>query len=260
MAMMHEEDFHIPKRGLLGDNVARSVRAFKNPSLVDAVVGVIVTLLAILGLAGAAPRTMAALAFIGVGIAFVADAAGISRRSQGLVPSQSPRTEITASVLAELMTGATGLVLGILALVGFGSYATLALASILFGVALLFGTGAAVQVDTVAAHLEPSQTRRVIHEAVVGASGARLLLAVGTVILGLLALFGVESRTLLLTAGLSLGVGLLLGAVSLGDRMPSSASFSAPGARTFSNFQSPVVEVPPRAPRGFRSTRQGLGD
>ena len=101
-----------------------------------------------------------------------------------------------------------------------------------------------------------SQTRRVIHEAVVGASGARILLAVGSVVLGLLALAGVESVTLLLTAGLSLGVGVLLGAVSLGDRMRSTSSASG---SSISTSQYPAAADQPRVPRGLRSTQIGLG-
>jgi hypothetical protein len=255
----HSEDIQIPKTHLFGDKFTRSAEAFKNPSVFDAAAGAIVTVLAIIGLSGAAPRTMAALSFIGVGIAFVVEAAGTARRSQAMAASESGvRSEITVSVLTQVFTGVAGFVLGLLTLIGVGSLVTLSFASVAFGVALLFGTGAAVQVDTVAANLDPSQTRRVIHEAVVGASGARVLLAVGSVVLGLLALAGVESVTLLLTAGLSLGVGVLLGAVSLGDRMRSTSS-TASQSGGVSTSQFPAAEDPPRVPRSLKSTFLGLG-
>jgi hypothetical protein len=259
MATTHTGDFNIPKMSLFGDRLVHSAKALQNPSVFDAAAGTIVTVLAIVGLSGAAPRTMAALSFIGVGIAFVVEAAGTARRSQAMAPSASPvRAEITASVLTQVFTGVAGFVLGLLALLGVGSFVMLAFASVAFGIALLFGTGAAVQVDTVAANLDPSQTRRVIHEAVVGASGARILLAVESGVLGLLALAGVESVTLLLTAGLSLGVGVLLGAVSLGDRLRSSSSTTLSGGNV-STFQSPGEEVPRPSPRGLKATQMGLG-
>jgi hypothetical protein len=44
------------------------------------------------------------------------------------------------------------------------------------------------------------------------------------VVLGVLALAGVERVTLTLTAALGLGVALLLGSVSLGDRLATSHS------------------------------------
>jgi len=143
-------------------------------------------------------------------------------------------------------------------LVGVAPSVVLPIASLSFGVALLFGTGAAMQVDTVAAYLEPSQTRRVIHEAVVGASGARLLLAVGSVVLGLLALAGVAGSILVLTVALSLGVALLLGTVSLGDRMRTR---ELPAAFGDDVITSPYAaeEPPVRARRGRGSTLLGLG-
>jgi hypothetical protein len=226
MAMSHEP-FQIPKIEFLGGALNRSLGAFKNPSVFDAAAGAVVAPIAIAGLCGFAPRTMASLALLGVGLAFVIEAAGIAARSQTLLgPESRIRSEVSGSVLTESLAGAVGFAFSFLALLGIAPYVMLALASVSFGVALLFGTGAAVQVDTVAAHLEPSPTRRVIHEAVVGASGARLLLAAGSAILGLLALMGVESPTLVLTAALGLGISLLLGAASLGDRMPSSRSSS----------------------------------
>lgn len=219
------DDIQIPKTSFFGGKAIQSVGAFRNPSVFDAAAGALVTVVAVIGFAGGAPRTMAALAFVGVGFAFAVEAAGIARRSQKLAASQNPlRAQIMASALTELFMGAVGAILGLLALIGIVPFVLLSIASIAFAVALLFGSGAAVQVDTVAAHLDPSQTRRVIHEAVVGASGARLLLAFGVFVLGVLALAGVERLTLLLTVALSLAVALLLGSVSLGDRLSTRPS------------------------------------
>ena len=225
MPTTYSDDIQIPKTSLFGGKALQSVAAFRNPSVFDAAAGALVALVAIIGLAGEAPRTMAALAFLGVGIAFSVEAAGIARRSQKLAdPRNSLGAQITASAMAELFAGATGAILGLLALIGIEPTLLLSIASISFAVALLFGTGAAVQVDTIAAHVEPSQTRRVIHEAVVGASGARLLIAFGVLVLGVLSLAGVERLTLLLTVALSLAVALFLGSVSLGDRLSTRPS------------------------------------
>ena len=226
--MPQHEDFRIPKTEFMGAKLVRSLRGVENPSVFDAGAGGVVSVLAIIGLSGAAPRAMAALAFVGVGIAFAVEAAGIAKRSRRLLTSHSPiRGELDASVLGESAAGVAGFVFAMLALFGVAPFVMLPIASVSFGVALSFGTGAALQVDTIATHLEPSTTRRVIHEAVVGASGARLLIAATSIVLGLLALAGVERATLVLTAGLVLGVALLLGAASLGDRMHSSRKTSA---------------------------------
>jgi hypothetical protein len=222
-ATTNPDAIHIPKAGLFGLNLGRSADVLRNPSVFDAGAGAVVTLLAILGLSGVEPRAMAALSLMVVGIAFVVEAMGVTQRSQKLLSENRIRAQITASALAELMASSLGFVLAVLALFGVAPFVLLALASISFGVALVFGTGAAVQMDTVAAHLEPSPTRRTIHEAVVGASGARFLVALASIVLGVLALAGVERSTLLMTSALGLGVALFLGAVSLGDRMITSS-------------------------------------
>lgn len=225
MSTTYPGGIQIPKTGFFGGKPIRTAFPLQNPSVFDAAAGALVAVVAIIGFAGGAPRTMAALSFVAVGVAFVVEAMGIARRSHKLAdPSNPVRQQIMASAFAEVFTGAAGTMLGVVALIGIEPLVLLPIASISFAVALLFGTGAAVQLDTIAAHLEPSQTRRVIHEAVVGASGARLLIAFGVLVLGVLALAGVERVTLLLTVALSLGVALLLGSVSFGDRMSTRPS------------------------------------
>jgi hypothetical protein len=222
MSTTYPDDVQIPKTSFFGAKAIRSAIPLRNPSIFDAVAGALVAVVAMIGFAGEAPRTMVGLSFVGAGTAFAVEALGTARRSNKLAAPNDPvREQIVASAFAELFTGTAGAILGLLALIGIEPLVLLPIASISFAIALLFGTGAAVQLDTIAAHLEPSQTRRVIHEAVVGASGARLLVAFGVLVLGVLALAGVERVTLLLTVAMSLAVALLLGSVSFGDRMSS---------------------------------------
>ena len=122
-------------------------------------------------------------------------------------------------MIAQIVGGLVGFLLGILALIGIEPLAFPAIASIVFGASLLLGTGAEIEMNSFTTSLEPSETRRVIHEAVVAAGGARLLIAVASVTLGILAFVGIAPLTLLLTASLLLGVALLLGSVSVGDGM-----------------------------------------
>lgn len=222
MSTTYPDDVQIPKTSLFGFKAIRSAIPLRNPSVFDAVAGTLVAAVAMIGFAGEAPRSMVGLSFVGAGIAFAVEALGIARRSHELAAPNNPvREQIMASSFAELFTGTAGAILALLALIGIEPLVLLPIASVSFAIALLFGTGAAVQLDTIAAHLEPSQTRRVIHEAVVGASGARLLVAFGVLVLGVLSLAGIERVTLLLTVAMSLAVALLLGSVSFGDRMSS---------------------------------------
>lgn len=215
----------IPKTGIFGGlrgaSFVRSAQAFQEPSVFDAAAGAFVALLAILGLAGAAPRSMAALAFMVIGAALIVEGAGVTERYRKMALSHNERQspEISTAALIEIAGGAVSFCLGAVALLGFAPFTLMSLASIVLGGSLLLGTGAAIEIDSVRNYFEPTETRRVIHQAVVAAGGARLLVACGCVTLGVLALFGVAPVTLLLASALSSGGALLLGAVASADRL-----------------------------------------
>lgn len=215
--MASQDDIEIPKTSVFGGTRPSPLLA-RDPSVFDAVAGIVVVSLSILGLADIGPRTMAALACIGVGAAVVFEGLGVVRRYRRVAASHGKpeNAEIRGAMLAQVAGGGVGLVLGLLALVGVEPLAFSAIASIVFGASLILGTGAEIEVDSATAF--GGQTGRVIRDAVIAASGARLLVAVASVTLGVLAVFGVETLTLLLAASLLLGVGLLLGSVSSADR------------------------------------------
>jgi hypothetical protein len=217
--MATHDDFQIPKTGVFGGN--RTPALTREASIFDAATGVAVIVLAIIGLADAAPRTMAALCCMAVGIAVVFEGAGVVGRYRRLASFYRRREhpEITGAMVAEVLGGIVGFAFGLLALAGIEPLACLSIASIVFGAALWLGTGAEVEMDSAKSALDPSDTRLAIHEAVVAASGARLLVALAAVTLGVLSVAGVAPLALILTASLLLGVALILGSVSIGDRI-----------------------------------------
>lgn len=218
--MATQDDVEIPKTNVFGGGRARA-RFIREPSVFDAAAGIAVLSFAILGLAGVVPRTMAALSFLGVGLAAMFEGASIARRYRRMLSSHGKRenSEIRWAMIALVAGGGVGLVLALLALFGIEPLAFLAIASAVFGASLLLGTGAEVEVDSATNYLEPSETGRAIHQAVIAAGGARLLVAVASIVLGVLAFAGVATQTLLLAASLALGVALLLGSISVGDRL-----------------------------------------
>jgi hypothetical protein len=213
------DDFQIPKTGMFGGSRAPALT--REASIFDAATGVLVIVLSILGLADAAPRTMAALCCMAAGVAVVFEGAGVVGRYRRLASFYGRREhpEIRGAMIAELLGGIVGFALGLLALAGIEPLSCLAVAIIVFGGALWLGTGAEIEMDSAKSALDSSDTRLAIHEAVIAASGARLLVAAAAVTLGILALAGVATLQLILTASLLLGVALILGSVSIGDRV-----------------------------------------
>src|SRR5579864_6402224 len=108
-------------------------------------VGAIV--LAIIGLTGALSEAMMAIAAIVLGAAILLDAGTVSARYNRLVndawgSERLVRAEVGGGISAGAIAGIAGIVLGILALLGFEPILLCSVALIVFGAALLFGSAA----------------------------------------------------------------------------------------------------------------------
>lgn len=189
-------------------------------STVEAVGGAAALVLAILGLAAVLPKILVAVATIAVGVALLAEGAAIAGRtsrlaSQGAVRGSAP--ELGGGMSAEFLGGASGIVLGVLALLNVAPLTLPAVAAVVFGGALLFGSGANVRIGTLASRAETglSATR----EAVQAASGAQIMVGLASIVLGILALVGTAPVTLTLVALLSVGTGIVLGGTAITARM-----------------------------------------
>jgi hypothetical protein len=204
--------------------------------LFEAIAGVGAIVLAILGLTRILPHYMAAIGTIVVGAALVEGSAlGIRSRRVSSAFAGQPS--------AEVLAGAAGVVLGVLALLGMSELVLLPVAVIVFGAALLiagFSAPLAASValrrrasaapdaelelpgmrpdDSIARALDPADaTVRVTPlDQLIEAppTGAQLLVGLAAVVLGILALLGHSPMMLILVALLCVGcMELLSGAV-----------------------------------------------
>src|SRR5690606_24315661 len=94
---------------------------------------------------------------------------------------------ISGGTSAEMLGGLGGITLGILALVGIQPMVLLPVAILVFGGALVFGSSATARATAALESYEESD-RRAGQEAVMAAEGARLLVGLGAVTLGILVL------------------------------------------------------------------------
>jgi hypothetical protein len=182
----------------------------------EALVGAGAVVLAIIGLAGIQAFYMAAIATIAVGAALLLEGAVLMAKQAELATdfgeTHSERMEAGGGLSAELLGGAAGVILGILALVGVAPMILLAVALIAFGACMLFGA-------TMTSHLrhfalEPQTQhpafREVAHEATIAATGAQALVSLAAIVLGILALVNFVPMTLILCGMLILGGSILL--------------------------------------------------
>lgn len=175
--------------------------------------------LAIIGLAGAFPFLMTAIATIAIGAGLFVEGSSLGAALSRFDHDPTSRENEAAGGFAlQGVAGAGGIVLGILSLIGIFPMVLIPIAIITIGGAMAFGGPARAELNlTVLEMRGASRTaRRAATQAVNASSGLLTLVGLGGVTLGILALVGVTPvGTLVLVALLGLGGALFLGDSSL---------------------------------------------
>ncbi len=191
---------------------------------IEAVAGIAVIVLTILGLARIAPVLLVAVATIIAGVALISQGATIAAEYARML---NVRTDLVAplgtssSWSLALLAGAAGIVLGILALLTVSPTELVAIAVIAFGGGLILSSGPTAQIAVlkVSGQAADDRLRRMAAEATTTSAVSQGLVGLGAVILGILALAGFATLTLILIALLTIGVFLLVGGSIVGGFM-----------------------------------------
>jgi hypothetical protein len=224
--MANQQVQESPRYGM-GEHEKRAMEVTGAGAMTESIGAAAAIVLSIVGLAGALPGAMMAIAAIVLGAAILLDAAAVSARYRRLVGdawgSESPRVraELGGGISAESIAGITGIVLGILALLGLAPLALCTVALIVFGAALIFGSAAKGRFASVStAHYGIGEkARHVIDEALSLSSSGEVLVGIGAIVLGILALLGVQPATLVFVGFLAVACAILLAGTALGARM-----------------------------------------
>ncbi len=156
--------------------------------------------LAIVGLAGVFSNTMAAIATIVIGASILSEAGAFGAtywNRAGVTGVTS--SESSGGMGADMLGGVAGIVLGILALLGVAQGTLLSVAVLVFGATFLLSSVANSNVNAFN-------------------SGGQVLVGLGGIVLGILAVIGLDPMTLVLVGLLSLGVAALFSGSSWGVR------------------------------------------
>jgi hypothetical protein len=202
----HLGTFHERERTLFAELEAGSSSA--------AIGGGAAVVLAILGLAGIAQAYMLPIATLAIGATLILEGGVLMARYADLVaelPGERGGMGFGGGVTAEFLGGCAGVVLGVLALVGVAPHVLLSIAALVFGAALLFGSGATARLrNIVSSGTEHPMAHELAREATLAASGAQALVGLAAVVLGILALCHIEALGLTLVAMLIVGGSILL--------------------------------------------------
>jgi len=182
-------------------------------------------ILAIIGLAGIYSGFLLTVSAIVLGFSFLFEGGAIvARRSALLQETTEGRVqlaELGAGMTGETLAGLGGIVLGILSLAGIVPAILLPCAIILFGAAMVIGSGANVRINDLAMayRQEHPAARHLAREAVIGTAGLQSLVGLGAITLGIIGLVGIVPLVLSLVAILGIGVTFLLSNAAIASRM-----------------------------------------
>ncbi len=205
----------------------KKVEAAGAGATTEAIGAVAAVALSIIGLAGAIPAAMMSIATIVLGGAILMDAASIGARRERLAEQawgdewRTVRAELGAGLSAESFAGLAGIALGILALLGLATTVLCSVALIVFGAGLIVGSGVKNRFASLstARYGISDTTRHAISEAMGFTAGSDVLVGLGAVTLGIIALTGTASVTLVLVGYLGVGAAVLLGGSAFAARM-----------------------------------------
>jgi hypothetical protein len=202
-----------------------SLRMVLGGSMSEGLAGAGAVALAIIGLANTLSMTMASIATIVVGAGLLFEGAAIATRYSNLLAKAGKggfaTMELGGGMTAEMLGGAAGVALGILALLRVSPVSLEAIAVIVYGGSVIMGSGATARLNrlSIADSGEEERARSLAHAAVSASADAQLMIGMGVVVLGILALLGISSMTLTLVAMLGLGFSILMTGSTLSSRL-----------------------------------------
>lgn len=213
--------------GTMENETRTSMEVVAGGSLTGILAGAGACVLAIVGLAGVFPGYLAAIATIAIGAALVVEGASILARFGELLTEtgseRSGEASLEGGMTSETIGGLAVVALGVLALLGVASVTLMATALIVLGGALLLGSASnsrlsELRLTTAMRHADDA-IRRIAREAVSAATGAQVLLGIATIVLGILAVVGVDSLKLVLVGLLAAGFSEFVSGTALGGKM-----------------------------------------
>ncbi len=191
----------------------------------EAIGGIAAVVLGILGLLGVIPGMMASIGIIVIGVGFLSQGTAVATRYAELLKAldgggAKQAAELAGGMTTEFIGGITGIVLGVLALLGIAPLPLMAAALIAFGAALLMSTAETSRLISMGT-LEGTRARQIFRIAVPAAAGGQVLVGVGAMILGILALVMVPhlSLKLILVGVLAVGAALLFSGSAVAGRL-----------------------------------------
>ncbi len=189
----------------------------------EAAGGIAAIVLGILGLASIVPTTLAAVGIIVIGAALLTEGTAVmaefAQMSRDQLEYGNSRgvSEAGGGVMLEFLGGIGVIVLGILALLGLAPVTLEAISIIAYGGTLILAGG--MLTSTMSMSSDNDAGAQMARNAVMGTRGLEVIIGIGGVVLGILALVGINPLTLVLVSILGFGSAVLLTGTAITSRI-----------------------------------------
>lgn len=202
----------------------KPIRAITRGTAVEGIVGLSAAVLAILGLAGGYTDMLLSVATVVLGIAMIIEGRVVIGRFSSVMREigeiQGFRTTY-GGMSIEVLAGIAGVTLGMLSLMGVNPTMLCSSAVIVSGAAVLFSASTIAMINSIIAS---GGSKNPILQSVAASMSAtssdvRVLVGIGALTLGILAVLKINPQTLALTGVLSLGGSLFLETFAFGERL-----------------------------------------
>jgi len=178
--------------------------------LTEGAAGIAVIVLAVIALAGTSSGALASIVTIIVGVGLMVQAFNsVAENSKVMATNAASVPDLGGEVMVDGLSGITGIILGILALVGINTPYLVSSALIVFGGALLL-SGAIGLPPRASQNTAPGgQAQAVSYQGSAATGGMEILIGIAAIVLGILSLILVGSWALALVGFIAVGAALL---------------------------------------------------
>lgn len=188
--------------------------------------------LAIIGLAHVYPTALLAISGIAIGAGLMLEGASIAAEHKKLIlaiaQDKWEHINVDMGMSVELLGGLSAIVLGILSVLGLDPTILMPAAAIIVGTSVLLSSGTMARMNALrlAANDIEGPLLHAAREIVNASAMTQVLVGMGAIVLGILAIIGIASTTLTLIAFLALGSSLAISGSAIGGRI--FGAFKAP--------------------------------
>jgi len=206
--------------------IHKTAEVLTSSSMMETVAGGAALVLSIVALAGIEGIALSAIACIVLGLALLMQGWAIGARYTHLIHETesglwSTSAELGSGITVGFLAGGAGIVLGLLTLLGMAETVLLPVAAIVFGGALLLTCGATSKMNYVRmiGGTAEREQQMLARGGVASAAALQVLLGIGAVVLGILAVLHVHWILLMLIAFLAVSTSVIFSGAAVSGRL-----------------------------------------